>query len=161
MQKYTIYVIYFVWQPTYCLESPLYHFAWSPYNPLYIKCCFSSDSCMKKGLALVLKWSAPSVNMSSCSDTCQCPDSRGAVTWPALPPAWIFINMCHLVCWWLRTFATGSTIGSDHSSRFTSAGQYASTADQFLSAGSVTTFHILLPHIPDWPAFSSLWDQDR
>lgn len=119
-------------------------FARSTHSPLHIKC----DNGMKtKGSALVLKWSAPSVNMFSRSDTCQCPDSRGAIAWPALPPAWIFINMCHLLCWRLCTLATGGTIGSDHSSRFTSAGQRALTADQFLSAGTCNYIsHSTSPH---------------
>lgn len=51
-------------------------------------------------------------------------------------------------------------IESDHRGRFTSMGQYAFTAEQFLSPGSVTTFHILLPHVQTWLAFSSLRDQD-
>lgn len=67
--------------------------------------------------------------------------------------------MCHLV-WRSHTFSTGSAIESDHSCRFMSIGQYAFTAEESLSPGSVTTFHILLPHVRTWVALKSLRVQD-
>lgn len=100
-----------------------------------------------------------SICLSPCNHMCHCPDSYGVKSMHALLPAWIFMNMCHLV-WRSHTFSTGSAIESDHSSRFMSIGQYAFTAEQFLSPGSVTTFHILLPHVQTWMALNSLRDQD-
>lgn len=41
-----------------------------------------------------------------------------------------------------------------------SIGQYAFTAESFLSVESVTTFHILLPYIQTWMALNSLKERD-
>jgi len=39
-------------------------------------------------------------------------------------------------------------------------GLHAFTAEPFLSPGSVTTFHILLPHVQTWMALILLRDLD-
>lgn len=49
---------------------------------------------------------------------------------------------------------------SDHSGGFMSTGWHAFTAEPFLSTGSVTTFHILLPYMQTWMALNLLRDED-